>query len=119
MKQENKDFLALILEKKAINADTKTQIKRIAYEEGFTIETDTTNTRCKDCWLDAAAELLAKGRETEDGNGEHYALKDGVDVWFGSVRVNKWTLTDNLAHQILAKGFDRRMFATIPESDED
>ena len=40
-----------------------------------------------------------------------YILKPNVDVYFGSIRVNAATLTDELAERILARGFERKFFS--------
>ena len=56
--------------------------------------------------------------EAKEGAGEDprkYILKPGVDVYFGSIRVNETTLTDELAEYILARGFMRKYFLKICE----
>lgn len=71
--------------------------------------------RCESCYHDAVMtiwervkEKEAKERASEDTR--KYILKPGVDLFFGSVRVNEVTLTDALAEQILARGFNPKYF---------
>ena len=71
--------------------------------------------RCVSCYHDAAMAIweLVKAQEAKEIAPEDtrkYILKPGVDVFFGSIRVNEITLTDTLAEQILARGFNRKYF---------
>lgn len=69
---------------------------------------------CKKCWHDLAMtcwEKVTEEEQDEQGDGcRKYKLKKGVDLWFGSVRVNSATMTDELAERILAKGFEKKYF---------
>ena len=74
------------------------------------------NKKCSSCYNDAALILIKKiteenlpKKETATDNRK-YILKSGVDVWFGSIRVNAVTLTDELAERIIARGFPTRYF---------
>ena len=71
---------------------------------------------CNSCWVDLAVELY-NAIETEEGEKNEttateraYILKPNVDVYFGGIRVNAATLTDELAERILASGFERKFF---------
>lgn len=71
--------------------------------------------RCTSCYHDAAMTIWervkedeAKERALEDTR--KYILKPGVDLFFGSIRVNELTLTDELAKKILARGFNPKYF---------
>ena len=77
------------------------------------------NKKCSSCYSDAILILIKKiteenlpKKETETATQDNrkYILKSGVDVWFGSIRVNAVTLTDELAERIIAKGFPTRYF---------
>ena len=75
------------------------------------------NKRCSSCYSDAILILIKKitednlpKKETATTDSRKYILKEGVDVWFGSTRVNAVTLTDDLAEKIIAKGFPTRYF---------
>ena len=75
------------------------------------------NKKCSSCYSDAILILIKKiteenlpKKETATTDNRKYVLKSGVDVWFGSVRVNAITLTDDLAEKIIAKGFPVRYF---------
>ena len=77
------------------------------------------NKNCSSCYTDAILILIKKiteenlqKKETETATTDNrkYILKSGVDVWFGSVRVNAITLTDDLAQRIIARGFPVRYF---------
>ena len=77
------------------------------------------NKKCSSCYSDAILILIKKiteenlpKKETETAttDSRKYILKSGVDVWFGSIRVNAVTLTDELAQKIIARGFPVRYF---------
>lgn len=91
-----------------------------AYIEGLCSTYDVKlNKKCSSCYNDAALILIKKiteenlpKKETATDNRK-YILKSGVDVWFGSIRVNAVTLTDDLAKKIIARGFPTRYFDKI------
>ena len=95
---------------KTITAEDRAFLREVAPQLGVTIK----NTRCKDCYTDAAILCVLKCREQlqpeKDEDGRRYVLKKGVDVYFGTIRVNEVTLTDELAERIIAKGFERKYF---------
>ena len=77
------------------------------------------NKKCSSCYSDAILILIKKitegnlpkkETETTTTDNRKYILKSGVDVWFGSIRVNEVTLTDELAQRIIARGFPVRYF---------
>ena len=75
------------------------------------------NRKCSSCYSDAILILIKKiteenlpKKETATTDNRKYILKSGVDVWFGSIRVNAVTLTDDLAERIIARGFPVRYF---------
>ena len=77
------------------------------------------NKKCSSCYSDAILILIKKITEenlpkketaTATTDSRKYILKSGVDVWFGSIRVNAVTLTDELAERIIARGFPVRYF---------
>ena len=75
------------------------------------------NRKCSSCYSDAILILIKKiteenlpKKETATTDNRKYILKSGVDVWFGSIRVNAVTLTDDLAQKIIARGFPTRYF---------
>ena len=69
---------------------------------------------CVKCWHDLAVRCyskIAENEQPENDDTRKYILKKGVDVYFGNIRVNEATLTDELAERILARGFERKFFA--------
>ena len=75
------------------------------------------NKKCSSCYSDAILILIKKiteenlpKKETATTDNRKYILKSGVDVFFGSIRVNAVTLTDELAERIIARGFPTRYF---------
>lgn len=94
-----------------------------AYIEGLCTNYDVKlNKNCSSCYSDAVLILIKKITEenlpkketaTATTDNRKYILKSGVDVWFGSIRVNAVTLTDELAEQIIARGFPTRYFEKI------
>ena len=91
-----------------------------AYIEGLCTDYDVKlNKKCSSCYSDAILILIKKiteenlpktETETATTDSRKYILKLGVDVWFGSIRVNEVTLTDDLAQRIIARGFPVRYF---------
>lgn len=70
---------------------------------------------CVKCWHDYAMHIWNKLQEQAEpaqaDDARKYILNKGVDVYFGNIRVNEATLTDELAERILARGFERKFFA--------
>ena len=91
-----------------------------AYIEGLCTDYDVKlNKKCSSCYSDAILILIKKiteenlpkkETETTTTDNRKYILKSGVDIWFGSIRVNAVTLTDELAEKIIARGFPVRYF---------
>ena len=89
-----------------------------AYIEGLCTTYDVKlNKKCSSCYSDAILILIKKiteenlpKKETATTDNRKYILKSGVDVWFGSIRVNAVTLTDELAQRIITRGFPVRYF---------
>lgn len=92
-----------------LTADDKLMLEHIAEQVGVEFKG---KKGCKRCWHDLAMSCWSKMTESApDESGRAYVLKAGVDVWFGNVRVNAATLTDELAERILVQGFERKFFA--------
>ena len=104
-----------IYKKKTLSKATLSK-KDKAYIEELCTEYDVKlNKKCSSCYTDAILILIKKITEenlpkketatTATQDSRKYILKSGVDVWFGSIRVNAVTLTDEVAEKIIAKGF--------------
>lgn len=106
-----------IYKKKTLSKATFSK-KDKAYIEELCTEYDVKlNKNCSSCYTDAILILIKKiteenlpKKETATTDDRKYILKSGVDVFFGSIRVNAVTLTDELAKKIIAKGFPTRYF---------
>lgn len=105
-----------IYKKKTLSKATLSK-KDKAYIEGLCSTYDVKlNKKCSSCYSDAILILIKKITEENlpkketTTDSRKYILKSGVDVWFGSVRVNAVTLTDDLAQRIIARGFPTRYF---------
>ena len=106
-----------IYKKKTLSKATLSK-KDKAYIEGLCSTYDVKlNKKCSSCYSDAILILIKKiteenlpKTETATTDNRKYILKSGVDVWFGSIRVNAVTLTDDLAERIIARGFPTRYF---------
>ena len=71
--------------------------------------------RCKDCYYDAAMQCLMKLREMKEKDNaaeddRKFILRPNLDVYFGNVRINESTITDELASKLIAQGFDKKFF---------
>ena len=105
-----------LYKKKTLSKATLSK-KDKAYIEELCTEYDVKlNKKCSSCYSDAILILIKKiteenlPKKTATTDSRKYILKAGVDVWFGSIRVNAITLTDDLAQRIIAKGFPVRYF---------
>lgn len=67
---------------------------------------------CKRCWHDYAMRVwkALDAEQQDEQDTRAYVLRDGVDVFFGNIRVNDATLTDELARYLLEHGFNRKYF---------
>lgn len=106
-----------IYKKKTLSKATFSK-KDKAYIEELCTEYDVKlNKNCSSCYTDAILILIKKiteenlpKKETATTDDRKYILKEGVDVFFGSIRINAVTLTDELAEKIITKGFPTRYF---------
>ena len=106
-----------LYKKKTLSKATLSK-KDKSYIEGLCTTYDVKlNKKCSSCYSDAILILIKKiteenlpKKETATTDNRKYILKSGVDVWFGSIRVNAVTLTDELAEKIIARGFPTRYF---------
>lgn len=109
--------LKKIYKKKTLSKATLSK-KDKAYIEGLCSTYDVRlNKNCSSCYSDAILILIKKitednlpKKKTATTDNRKYILKSGVDVFFGSIRVNAITLTDELAERIIARGFPTRYF---------
>lgn len=114
MTEKQKERLRAIINagQKEMTADDRAFIRELAKKNGIDIK----NTRCKDCYFDAAVDLSWQEKEKEIGAGaeendeRRYILRKGVDLLFGDIRVNAATMTDELAERIIARGFEKKYF---------
>lgn len=70
---------------------------------------------CPNCYADQAVLLWKnmKNSKASKKSSPKYILNDGVDVIFRGVRVCASTLTDELAEELLSKGFSKQFFAKV------
>lgn len=96
---------------KQLTEEDRATVEAIAGELGVTF---TGRKGCKSCihdWAIMCAKELEKEpqeQEQEEKPKRKYKLKAGIDVFFGNIRVNELTLTDELAERLLARGFERK-----------
>ena len=109
MNEETKTRLQAIANGETLTAEDKKFLKDQAQALGVAFDA---KSRCKSCYKDAAilCMLELRKREPAPETERAYVLREGVDVWFGSIRVNAATLTDEMAAEIIAKGFKKSYF---------
>jgi hypothetical protein len=115
MTKEEKDRLIAIAQgnPQSMTKDDREFVKACARELRVQIK----NTRCRACYYDAACECVVRMREeimeekSAETDNRKYILRPGVDVYFGDIRVNAATLTDELAERIITRGFEKKFFA--------
>lgn len=95
-----------------VTQDDKDFVLETAAELGIQISV---RGNCKMCYVDGAILCYKKIVENEAAENavtdtRKYILKPNTDVWFGSIRVNEATLTDEMAEKIIAKGLQKKYF---------
>lgn len=86
------------------------------------------NTRCPNCYIDAAALIFSQLNVSEvrehapevkeqapEEDGRKYVLRSGVNVLCNGVHVCEATITDELAEKLVAVGFPLIYFAKYPQ----
>ena len=116
---ENLSFLKEVINKHEIDESEKRLVRSICKEVGVAVSFAT---KCKTKWQDSVLEAynILKEREVaenseQDENAEikTFVLRAGVDVFFRNIRINEATMTDELARDILKKGFPKRFFTKL------
>ena len=112
-KQELKQALQAIVDAPARSLDDEQRqlvrdtVNELGIEFNF-------KTRCHDCYHDAAMLCLLELRKEEtvapEQDPRRYILKPGTDLYFGNVRVNEATMSDELGEWLIAHGFERKHF---------
>lgn len=108
---ELREMCREIVKRGTTTADERKTIREVCKEMDIKL-----NTKCPNCYIDAASIIYSRipAPEASEEHGA-YELKDGTDVTFGGIRVCAATLTDELAQNILAAGFPKYLFKSIPE----
>lgn len=114
--EEIKDKLREMVNKSArlITDEEKEYLKQLAEKLSITPEVKNNCAKCwhslaMECWQNIAAQE-EKDAPKSAKTDRKYVLKKGVDLLFGSIRVNEATLTDELAEHIIARGFEKKWF---------
>lgn len=95
-----------------LTPEQKERILQIADELGVKTEA---RQRCSRCWHELAMQCYVRIAEQEqaeniENDPRRYILRPNLDVIFDGIRVNAATLTDELAEQLIERGFERRFF---------
>lgn len=83
------------------------------------------NRRCSSCYRDALIQIVVQDRKAaqekaeREASGGEWVLREGLDVIFLGIRVNKDTLTDALAERLNAKGFPTHLLWRVSKDNED
>lgn len=105
-----KELCRNIVRKSRTTAKEKEIIIAEAEARGYTL-----NKKCPNCYIDAAAYIYKQiPDEDPKETSAAYVLRPGLDVYFGSIRINEATITDELAEKVVKRGFDLRFFVKYP-----
>lgn len=113
-------YTALVKESGALTDEQKADIRTEAARRGLHI-----NTRCNSCYRDVLVQIVVQERNEAQLERERKAskgqwmLREGLDVYFGGVRVNSDTLTDALAERLHAKGFPSHLMWRVGDETQD
>lgn len=113
-KQVREDTIAFLREvaqmkPREITNQIRIRVKGVAGEYGVGLPK---NLQCSSCWIDLALRCYKAIKEQypDPIKASEYVLREGVDVLWNGVRVNKNTLTDELAEKWIAGGFPTNYF---------
>lgn len=115
-KEEISQQLREIAEKRAsgVTIDDMELIKQLSAELKKPFEPKTT--KCRQCYIDQAVVLWKALQDDDQEDGREYKLRPGIDMYFGSIRVNSATIdTDAKAKELLDMGFPIRFFVKLPQ----
>ena len=59
--------------------------------------------------------MAENSEQDENAEIKTFVLRAGVDVFFRNIRINEATMTDELARDILKKGFPKRFFTKLDD----
>ena len=110
--QEIKSELKQLAQETNLTKEQRERVRVIADELGVTLDL---KRNCKNCYSDAVILLYREvqsklAQDTTTSDERQYILRPDVDVFFGDVRVNAATLTDELAERLIARGLERKLF---------
>ena len=110
--QELKSELKQLAQETNLTKEQRERVCAIAHELGVNLDL---KRNCKNCYNDAVVLLYREVQsklmqDATTGDEQRYVLRPDVDVFFGSVRVNAATLTDELAERLIARGLERKLF---------
>ena len=104
----------------SLSDEQKEAIKAEAQVRGIRL-----NRRCSSCYRDALIQIVLQDRKAaqekaeREASGGEWVLREGLDVIFLGIRVNKDTLTDALAERLHAKGFPSHLLWKVNKDNED
>lgn len=112
MQDELKNELRAILNTpaKQLTKEQRNLVHTLADQTGIAYDK---SKRCGSCVHDLALQVYNEIEAAEpapENDDRRFILREGVDLIFGSIRVNAATMTDELAERILAQGFERKYF---------
>lgn len=110
--QELRELCERVVKRGRTYADEKKVIEAECEARGIAL-----NKKCSNCYTDAAAVIYSQlpKPEIEQEETEHkWILRPGIDVLFGGIRICAATITDELAENVVARGFSKMFFAIYP-----
>lgn len=110
--QELRELCERVAKRRKTSSEEKTVIAAECRERGIEL-----NTKCPNCYVDAAVLIYSQlpKREQPEETGRKWILRPGIDVTFGGIRICAATITDELAEDIVARGFSKMLFAIYPK----
>lgn len=100
---------------RALTDEDKKYIREMSDEMGIAFSP---RKRCANCYIDQAISIWREMAKQDTSEERKFLLVPGTDVLFRGQRVNDATLTDEVAAELLAKGFPKYLFARYVETEE-
>ena len=98
-------FLKSIVKYNNVEKEEKPQLLEIAKSLDIPFK----ETRCKNCWFDLAIKCFDKIMKEEKKKEKvvkgRWGVRENLDVVFRGIRINEMTINDELAEDLIKKGF--------------
>lgn len=109
MEKENLiEFLRYVVNRKQVRKEDREKLREIAKEYDVPFK----EKNCNNCWIDLAVTIwkkLESSQGSNEGKKGRWSVRKNLNVIYRNIIVNEVTITDELAEELLAKGFPKHL----------